>query len=252
ERYSRWSFDLRPKGDPSFVQARKVERYYGAQLRKIARHIGELVSGSPPADLMQAALLGDRLRKYSALISPWAKSVAERMIADVSRRDRDAWRARSAEMGSLLRREIETAPTGAVMRESLARQVSLITSLPTEAAERVHHLTLEGIANGTRAKEIAAEIMRTGEVTKSRATLIARTEVGRTATELTAARALHVGSTEFIWRTSGDSDVRPSHRRLNGKAFRWDDPPECDPGHRALPGAIWNCRCYAEPIIPEI
>jgi len=154
-------------------------------------------------------------------------------------------------MGTALRQEIATAPTGIMLREQQAAQVGLITSLPVEAGERVHRLVLEGIVQGTRADVTAREIARTGEVTAGRATLIARTETSRVSTLLTQARAQHVGSEEFVWRTSGDSDVRPSHKALNGKTFRWDAPPLCDaPDHRALPGCIWNCRCYAEPIIP--
>lgn len=250
ETYSPFSFDKRPAGEKSFVQARKAERYYSAQLRKIARHIGELVTGSPPGDLLQAAALGDRLRKYAELIAPWAKSVAERMVADVSRRDREVWRSRSAEMGRLLRQEIETAPTGEAMRALLAEQVGLITSLPTEAAQRVHKLTLEGVTNSTRASEVAKEIMRTGGVTRSRANTIARTEVSRVATTLTQVRAEHVGSTSYIWRTAHDSDVRPSHRAMEGRAVEWSKPPTLD-GLTGHAGALPNCRCYCEPIIPE-
>lgn len=244
------AFDRDPKAR-SFVQARKVEAHYAAQLRKIARAIGDLVSGSSPQTIMDYHVLADRLRRYSELITPWASSVATRMLADVEREDRRAWRARSAEMGRRLQIEIETAPTGEALRRLLADQVGLITSLPTEAAQRVHELTLSGMVAGRRPAQLAEEIMRTGEVTRSRATLIARTEVARTATTLTSVRAQHIGSTEFIWRTVGDSDVRPSHKRLNGRAFRWDTPPECDPGHHALPGCIWNCRCHAEPIIAD-
>lgn len=173
------------------------------------------------------------------------------MIAEVAARDLKTWTEVSREIGSLLRQEIAESAVGKAMRESLDRQTALITSLPTEAAQRVRDLTIEGISKGTRASEIAARIMETGEVTKARANLIARTETSRTATELTSARAQSIGSTHFVWRTSGDSDVRPTHRKLNGKAFRWDDPPECDPGHHALPGAIWNCRCWAEPLFAE-
>ncbi len=54
--------------------------------------------------------------------------------------------------------------------------------MKTEA--RVVKVTFEA-----RASEIAKEIMRSGDVAKSRATLIARTEVARTARVLTQARA---------------------------------------------------------------
>lgn len=252
-RRPRLAYDrAQPSAKSLFVRARKAEVQYSRQLRKVARHVGDLVTGLFDAtDPASIGIVERALRRYASTIEAWASSVGGRMVAEVAARDRKAWMAVSREMGTAIHREIEQAPTGALLRQRLAEQVSLITSLPTEAAERVHALTIEGLSNGARASEIAAEIMRTGEVTKSRADLIARTEVSRTSTELTRARAESIGSTHFIWRTAGDSDVRPSHRALNGKAFAWNDPPECDPGHHALPGAIWNCRCYAEPVLKD-
>lgn len=245
-------FDKDPR--QSFKAARKVERQYTASLRRVARHIAEIIrSISPTGEMTVDAMtaVDSALGRYADVIHPWAEAVASRMIAEVAARDEAAWFEMSRKMGRALRKEIETAPTGQVMRERLADQVKLITSLPREAAERVRALANEGIVQGTRPAELAKEILRTGDVTEARAILIARTETSRTATELTRARAEHVGSTHFIWRTSGDSDVRPSHKKLNGKVFRWDQPPECDPGHHALPGGIFNCRCYPEVVLPD-
>lgn len=239
------------EGKSAFIRARKVEARYAAQLRKIARHVGDIVKAFSPDDPLLAGKVSAALQRYGDIIGGWADATAKRMVEEVAARDKLAWMEVSRRMGRSLRQEIETAPTGRVMRERLDEQVSLIKSIPFEAAERVRKLANEAIVQGRRSNYIAEEIMKSGDVARSRANTIARTEVSRTSTELTRARAEHVGSTMFIWRTAGDSDVRDSHRALNGKAFRWDDPPECDPGYHALPGAIFNCRCYAEPILPE-
>jgi len=244
-------FRDKAEGRSAFIRARKVEARYAAQLRKIARHVGDIVKAFSPDDPLLSNKVGEALRRYGDIIGGWAEATAKRMVEDVAARDKAAWMEVSRRMGRGLRQELETAPTGRVMRERLDEQVSLIKSIPLDAAQRVRDLANEGIVQGRRSNYIAEEIMKSGDVAKSRANMIARTEVSRTATELTRARAEHVGSTMFIWRTAGDSDVRDSHRALNGKAFRWDDPPECDPGYRALPGAIFNCRCYPEPILPE-
>ena len=55
------------------------------------------------------------------------------------------------------------------------------------------------------------------------------------------------GVEEYIWSTSGDSRVRESHKKLNGKRFRWDDPPVVDEktGRRCHPGEDYECRCVA-------
>lgn len=227
------------------------------QLRKVARQIDELIRGqfhedSDPAEV--APRIVETLQRYASTLTNWAGSVADRMILDVDRLDRQEWMGRSEEIGKALMDEILHAPTGEAFREIQTRQVALIRSLPAEAAERVQKLAMEAVVGGTRAKDVAAEIMRTGQVTKSRANLIARTEVSRAQTSLTQARAEFVGSVEYVWKTVGDTDVRPDHKRLNGKTFRWDAPPVSDErsGIHAAPGCIWNCRCYAAPRIPGV
>lgn len=177
-----------------------------------------------------------------------------RMLRDVEAVDRSSWAVLSAEMSQEIQREIARAPTGEILRRLMDEQVALIKSIPLEAAKRVHELSIKGLETSTRGEDIRSAILASGDVATSRATLIARTEVARTASLLTQARAEFVGSTHYIWRTSGDTDVRAGHRAMNGKVFRWDDPPEVNENGRVMrhhPGQIWNCRCYPEPIIPD-
>jgi SPP1 gp7 family putative phage head morphogenesis protein len=231
------------KANANFAAARKVELQYATTLRKIAKAIDTIVKGFDPSDQNYASHIQMALARYADTVAPWAKSVARRMIADVARRDENAWKRVSSVMGRDLASEIRYAPIGRTVQDLMQQQVELITSLPIEAAQRVHQLTLKAITEGSRAKEIADDIFNTGEVTRSRATLIARTEVARTSSTLTQARAEHIGSTHYVWRTAGDADVRDDHKKLNGKAFAWDDPPVADSrsGTRANPGCIWNC-----------
>lgn len=248
--------DLRHRENPrdraGFDRVRRAERHYGVQLRKIAREVGRIIAGFPPGDPSAEPLIRLALGRYAELVRPWAQTTAAAMLVDVSRRDERVWQKLTENMGAAMQAEIRTAPTGATLKQLMAEQVQLITSLPLEAAQRVHRLTLEGLADGTRAAQIKEEILRSGHVTESRASLIARTEVGRAAANLTAARAVHIESDGYIWRTAGDSAVRDRHKKLAGKFFRWDDPPVTgENGERSLPGAIYNCRCYPEVVLPE-
>lgn len=71
-------------------------------------------------------------------------------------------------------------------------------------------------------------------------------------TERARLQHLATGITQYIWRTSGDSSVQPAHQLLEGKRFKYADPPPVvDPttGARAHPGEAKGCRCTAEPII---
>lgn len=241
----------------TFAKVRRAEMEYSAQLRKIARHVGEIIRGHPVSDPAGVSSLQELLRKYSLLITPWATTTAKAMLVNVSRRDEQVWSELTKTMGQALRNEIRNAPTGEMLRKMLAEQVELITSLPIEAGQRVHELTLKGLEGASRGEEVVKEIMRSGEVAASRATLIARTEIGRVASGLTMARAVHIGSDGYIWRNVGDADVRPLHRSHNrggiaDQFYRWDDPPvSADNGTRSLPGATFNCRCYPEVVIPD-
>jgi len=125
----------------------------------------------------------------------------------------------------------------------LAEQVTLIQSIPIEAAQRVHRLTLAGLEDSTRFQEIAKEIKNSTGVAESRAVLIARTEVARTSTTLTQARAEHIGSEGYFWETAGDSTTRKSHREMQGKFVKWSDPPTLD-GLKGHAGCTPNCRCW--------
>jgi SPP1 gp7 family putative phage head morphogenesis protein len=235
----------------AFERARAAEPLYARQLRKLARFIGDIVNGFPPGDPNSVGPITEMLNRYSGLIRPWATVQATRMLEDVGQRDKEIWAALGDRMRRALKTEIEEAPTGVAMRQILAENVDLITSLPIEAAKRVHKLTIEGMLNSTRAREISAEIQRSGEVTRSRANLIARTEVARTASVLTQTRSEYVGSVAYIWRTARDKQVRHSHKLMEGKVVQWDTPPTLEDGTVTHAGQIYNCRCYPEPIVPE-
>lgn len=234
------------------TSGRRAEHRFARQLRKVANQVGAIVRGMAPEGVVgNLSSLTQTLHRYGELLQPWAQEVARSMVEEVSRRDEAAWGSLGREIGRELRKEVRTAPTGQAMREKMAEAEELITSLPVEAAQRVHKLVIEGMEGGVRAAETAKEILATGEVTASRAMLIARTETTRAATSLVEARARHVGSEGYIWRSLGDGDVRPIHRKLNGHYFRWDDPPVAgESGERAHPGGIYNCRCYPEVVVP--
>jgi SPP1 gp7 family putative phage head morphogenesis protein len=244
--------EQRRKARERFQLAERLEREYMRSLRLLTRQIDHMVKGLAPKGVVKnAAELQSMLRQYSRTIEPWARTVAEKIFLRISRKDEAAWAKLGKEMGRGLRKELNSVPRQQFIEEFLNEQVRLITSLPIEAAERVNQLTMEAAIQGTRASEVAKQILETGKVTENRARLIARTEIARTASGITIERAKHVGSTHYVWRTSGDSDVRESHKKLNGKMFAFAEPPEVEPGQRYHAGQFPNCRCYVEPVIVD-
>ena len=240
----------KPRNPVRFAMA---QRNYERSLTGVSRHIGELVHGVIQGEnwLEAVPTIRQLLEAYAEALVPWANSVGSRMLGAVNVSNLRAWRVLSGGISIQLRHDIMNTQVGTRLRELLGEQVHLIKSIPITAAERVHKLGVEALMDSRRYTELAKEIERSGEVSKSHAILIARTETARTSTALLQVRAEAAGSTHFRWRTAGDSDVRPDHKILNGQVFAWNDPPIADrhSGARALPGAIFNCRCFPEPLL---
>lgn len=235
-----------------FRMSKRMENDFLRSLNQVVRQIDNIIKGfSINGNIKNPREIVQMLEQYSELITPWAKNLSSKMISEVSKKNLHSWNTQGDTIGRSLRKELELENTGFIFNKLLSEQVDLIKSLPLEAAMRVHKLTSEALITSARPKEIAAEILKTGEVTKSRATLIARTEVARTSSKLTEARSEELGLNYYIWRTSHDGDVRHSHKEMDGKVIAWAVPPEVDPGKFYHAGQFPNCRCYPEPIIPD-
>lgn len=249
----------RQRSRSAFAKVRKAEENYSRRLRKLASHIADIIHDftvgnddlSPESLPFASSGLVNLLQRYADILTPWATSVASRMIAEVARRDQTAWRAHSQEMSRNLEQEILETPIGQAMREFLQTQVQLITSLPREAAQRVHDIAVGNLYSGERYSSLIEHIMETGLVTKNRATLIARTETARVSSTMTMVRAQQIGGTHYIWRSMRDEIVRPSHIKMEGTVCEWAQPPQVEIGKFYHAGMTFNCRCYCEPIIPD-
>lgn len=199
-------------------------------------------------------LVTESLRRYamSPQFATWAKKIARKMIESADTADRQTWRKAARTLGKSIEKELTEGDISARYHELMNEQVTLITSLPLEASEKVHRMVSKGLAEGQRPEKIYDEVNRLGEITRNRARLIARTETSRAQANLTQARAEAIGSPGYIWRTMGDSAVRSDHDELDGKFFTWDNPPIADSrtGARAHPGTIYNCRCVADVQLP--
>lgn len=235
-----------------------AERKFGQALRKIARasaHIVERHIDGP--NVVDETRMQQALRDYSEALTPWAKRQAQKMLLHVQAANARAFHSKSVSLGSELKRQLaDDTDLGIVIRKLMNDHVALIKSIPLEAGLRVQKMVLERAIEGKRADEVAQELAATGQVTESRALLIARTETAKANAAINQARAERIGSTGYIWHNSGDESVRPSHRTLKGKKlqgqfFRWDSPPTLDDGMTGHPGQFPNCRCFAEPYFDD-
>ena len=239
----------KPTREPAY------ERRYRNALERAADAIDKIVDSW---DGSNVDALAQDIASQSLRIEPWARRTAADMLHGAAMADKRRWQAMSESMSGSMRAMLKkvgnASPTGAAYNRLLDDQVHLIKSMHTDQAERVHEIVREAHLTSIRANDTARIVrelwLKTGtQAGKAKAQLIARTESSRAASSLTQVRAESIGSKGYIWRTIKDTDVRKSHRDLDGEYIPWDSPPTTDnlTGHA---GCVPNCRCYPEPVLP--
>lgn len=228
-----------------FAHSKAIERRYASQLAKVAREVGKLAArfADDVPGLVRA------LKEYAAKLEPWAAQIADRFIGEVDKANARAWAEKSATIAKALKGDVAKSAIGLAAQERHFAQVTLITSLPLEAAARAQKLAEDAARGGKRAGDVREAILETESVTASRAQLIARTEIAKANAALTEARAQMAGITHYIWRTMQDEDVRESHAAMEGQVCSFASPPIVDEGGAYAPGGIYACRCFAEPLV---
>jgi SPP1 gp7 family putative phage head morphogenesis protein len=134
------------------------------------------------------------------------------------------------------------------MATAARANVDLIKSIPSQYLDTVRATVEKAFAVGERFESVAKRIEHLGDVTESRAKLIARDQVSKMTSAFNEVRQTSVGITEYVWSTSHDERVRKSHAALDGTTQKWAHPPSVD-GESANPGEPVNCRCAAIPVI---
>lgn len=145
------------------------------------------------------------------------------------------------------------AETSAFIRQN----ISLIKTIPEQYLSEVKEIVYRGALQGTNHFDLQKEIQTRLNVSKNRAKVIARDQVGKLNGQLTQLRQQSLGIKEYRWRTAKDERVRgnpsglykraaPSHWHREGKTYKWSKPPV--DGH---PGQAILCRCVEEPVFPK-
>ena len=213
------------------------------------------------------ASLASQLRiLLSELGSKWTNNFNNLSNKSIKRLIEQADRSAGANLSESLKKlaggiTIKTPKRTAEMTEKLkaaiAENVSLITSIPEQ-----YHFKIEGVVmrsiqqGGEGAHDIYNHAMR--EITTQginvhkRARLIAQLETAKISATIQTERMKSAGVSKFRWRHSGGgAEPRELHLEYDGQVFEVDNPPIIDErtGQRGMPGTIWNCKCYAEPVI---
>lgn len=163
---------------------------------------------------------------------------------------------------------LEDYYSGDIYREMLEKWVSnnvkLITSVKDASLEKMKEIVYTNFMEGKSTTSIIKRIQHQYGMDKRHARMIARDQTAKLNAALTKHQQTDAGISCYEWSTSLDRRVRAgdrmgkgmidpmgdNHKRLEGKIFRWDDPPLVDRkrGRRCHPGEDYQCRCCALPV----
>lgn len=145
------------------------------------------------------------------------------------------------------------------------RNVRLIKGLQSDQIDRLEAIVNGAGAIGGRVEPLAQTLEREFNLTKARASLIARDQTLKLNAQITQERQQAAGVETYIWTTAGDSRVRgkpgglypnsaSNHWKLDGTRQSWAKPPITneETGARNHPGEDFQCRCVALPDVDAI
>lgn len=134
----------------------------------------------------------------------------------------------------------------AMVQLNIKNNVSLIDKMYSTYYNSIQTDVYNSITKGTSIGEMSKVLAKRMNITLSHAELISNDQTGTIISQFDSYRAKHAGAERYIWHSMEDNRVRPKHRELDGKTFKYDDPNGGDSGQ--LPGEPIRCRCFAEPI----
>ena len=244
-----------------FKPSSAAEKEFFRALKKVAQASSQIINAHVDGvKILEPLEMKRTLEAYSKLIGPWAARQSAKLLDQVQKSNKKAYRAKSNLLAEGMQLMGNESQEGLLAASLMQEQVALIKSIPIEAGLRAQKIAYEAVLSGTRAeanKDTVSELQKqlglTEEVAISRAKLISITETARANAAINQSRAMSVGSKQYRWRNSGDGAVRESHKRrkgkqLDGQIFSWDEPPTLDDGTKGHPGTFPRCRCYAEPV----
>lgn len=162
---------------------------------------------------------------------------------------------------SLVRKAYGVSPTNIdqkrydyLLRTWAEDNAKLITDIPAKTMRQVRNETIDALVSGKTVDQMKEAVLERMDVSDSRAELIARDQVSKLNADLTESRQKDSGVERYIWRTMQDERVRDEHADCDGETFSWDS--DVSEGGVSKPdgndpGGDFQCRCFAEPMLPS-
>jgi SPP1 gp7 family putative phage head morphogenesis protein len=222
---------------PAQRPSRLVERWYTEELTRVVRLLDQaahseaqsLRSVWPGGTALDAHPVDDVIARIAHKFGG-IDLVAERLAKAAAQKSLQAVDARAI---ASIRKAVGVDISGALsghghiadrLREFHRWNVQLIKSIPEEYLGRLGAQLGEAWEHGRRWEDLAQVIDENGDVSDSRARLIARDQTSKMNAAFTQVRMQDVGINRYRWSMVVDGHNRPEHLACNGQEYSYDEP----------------------------
>jgi len=200
------------------------------------------------------AVLAKLVEKFQPIFNIASKPIAAGVTAQADKSSASALEASLKHLsnGLTLKTDILTGELKDILTATIAENVSLIKSIPSEYFTQIQGAVMRSITTGRGEADLIPFLQKQGETTLKRARIIARDQTRKAFSNINFARMERIGIQEYEWlHSAGGQKPRKLHQRMSGNIYRIDQPPIIDEKtqQRGKPGDLINCRCRAIPVI---
>lgn len=203
-----------------------------------------------------ASIAGERIEERAKLLATrFVKKVHYQNKTQFTRNFKNAF---NVDLSSIIEKEI----LGDTLSIAIQQNVDLITSIKNDFINDIGSNVFTNYKKGFRHGELINEIRARGNVSYSRAKLIARDQTAKINADFEEERNKKLGFDIYKWKGTGDARERESHLVLNNMLCKYSDPTvySDDEGktwkkRKSIGGYIgkcgedYQCRCLAIPYI---
>jgi SPP1 gp7 family putative phage head morphogenesis protein len=201
----------------------------------------------------QAKLITNALfEKFGKLFDLKSKPMAKKFAKQADRASSVAVHSSLKELSgglSLGTRKLDP-DTREILKATIEENVGLIKSIPQKYLGEVQGAVMRSITSKNGMNDLIPALQKYKGITYRRARFIAADQTRKANSALSNGRLQKLGIEEFEWVHTASPHPRHLHEKLDGKIFRFDDPPviQKDPEIKGLPAQLPGCRCRALPV----
>lgn len=197
-----------------------------------------------------ASIAGERIEEKATLLATrFVNKVHYQNKIQFTRNFKNAF---DVDLSSIIEKEV----LGDTLSIAIQQNVDLITSIKNDFINDIGSNVFTNYKKGFRHGELINEIRERGNVSYSRAKLIARDQTAKINSDFEEERSTKLGFDEYTWQGTGDERERHSHFVLNNMLCKYSDPTVYSDddgktwkkrksigGYIGKPGEDFQCRC---------